>query len=68
MVPLATTTMSRFEAAHNLSVPDLLRLLKKKLGLEHTRLREGSFSPAVSTASLEAEVSSPSNVVTWDVV
>ena len=68
MVPLATTTMSEFEATRNLSVPDLLRLLKEKLGLEHAKLRGGPFPPAAPTASLEAEVSSTSNVVTWGVV
>jgi len=69
MVPLAATTMSEFEAARNLSIPDLLRLLKEKLGLEHAKLRKGPSPPAASTVSLESEVSLPTTgVVTWGVV
>jgi len=63
------TTMLEFEAARNLSVPDLLHLLKEKLSLEHAKLRKDPFPPAASTASLESEVSLlTTGVVTWDVV
>jgi len=68
MVQLAATTMSEFEAARNLSIPDLLRLLKEKLGLEHAKLRKGPFPPATSTMSLESEVSPLTTVVTWGMV
>ena len=44
------------EAAHDLSVPDLLRALNEKLGLECTWLQA---SPGVSVAVLESEVSNP---------
>jgi len=49
------------EAACDLSIPELLRVLNEKLGLEHTRLRKYHPPPAVSTTSLEAEVSLPSS-------
>jgi len=45
------------EAAHNLSIPELLRVLNEKLGLESSRLRETCLPPIVSIASLKAEVS-----------
>ena len=45
------------EAARNLSVQDLFRLLDEKLATECTRLRATSLPPAVSTASLESDVS-----------
>ena len=44
------------EAAHDLSVPDLLRALNEKLGLECTWLQA---SPGVSVTVLESEVSDP---------
>lgn len=44
------------EAARDLSVQDLLRVLNEKLGLECTRLRETPLPPVVSAASLEPEV------------
>ena len=50
------------EAARSLSVPELLRVLNEKLGLEHTRLRKYHPPAAVSTTSLEAEVSMPPSV------
>ena len=49
------------EAARDLSIPELLRVLNEKLGFEHARLRKYHPPPAVSTASLEAEVSTPSS-------
>ena len=45
------------EAAHNLSVPDLLRALNEKLSLECTWLQA---SPGVPVAVLESGVSEPS--------
>jgi len=48
------------EAARDLSIPELLRVLNEKLGLEHTMLRK-CHPPAVSTTSLEVEVSAPSS-------
>lgn len=50
------TTMSS-QAAHDLSISELLRVLNDKLGLEYTRIRETGLSPAVSTSSLETDVS-----------
>ena len=47
------------EAARNLSILDLLRVLNEKLDLECTRLRETRLPPVVSTASLGPEVSIP---------
>ena len=47
------------EAARDLSIPDLLRVLNEKLGLQFTTLRNTPLPPAVSTASLEYEVSEP---------
>ena len=47
------------EAARGLTIPELLRVLNEKLGLECTRLRELPSPPDFSTASLEAEVSTP---------
>ena len=49
-------TMS-LEAARDLSIQDLLRVLNEKLGLECTTLRHTPLPPAVSAASLEPEVS-----------
>ena len=46
-------------AARDLSVPDLLHLLNEKIGLECASLRGISLPPALSTASLESEVSPP---------
>ena len=46
------------EAARNLSVLELLRVLDEKLDLEFTRVRETCFHRA-PTACLEAEVSTP---------
>ena len=43
------------ETGRDLSIPDLLRLLNEKLGLECTRLQETPLPP-VSTALLESEV------------
>ena len=46
------------EAALNLSVPELLRALNEKLGLEYTRRREIRLPPVpASITFLEAEVS-----------
>lgn len=55
---LETATMS-LDAARNLSIPDLLRVLNEKLGLECSRLQNTPLPPASSTASLESEVSVP---------
>ena len=55
---LTATTMS-LETARDLSIPDLLRLLNEKLGLESARLQETPLPPLVATASLESEVSAP---------
>ena len=51
-------TMS-LEAARDLSIPDLLRVLNQKISLEFTTLRNALPSPAVSAGSLESEVSEP---------
>ena len=54
---LAATTMS-LEAALSLSVPELLRVLNEKLGLECTRAREIRLPPVpASITSLGTEVS-----------
>ena len=48
------------EAALDLSIPELLRVLSEKLGLECTRAREIRLPPVpTSITSLEAEVSIP---------
>ena len=47
------------EAAHDLSISDLLRLLNEKLSLECVRLRETRLPPVISTVSLESEVGTP---------
>ena len=46
------------KTAHDLSIPDLLRLLNGKLGLECTRLQETPLPPPATT-TLESEVSPP---------
>ena len=46
------------EAVQNLSIPDLLRALNERLGLECTRLQK-YYPPVVHTASLRTEVSKP---------
>ena len=56
---LVTTIMSKLKAARDLSIPDLLRLLNEKLGLECTRLRETPLPPLASVASSESEVNTP---------
>ena len=45
------------EAAYNLSISDLLRVLSEKLGLESSKLRETSLPLTCSASSLESEVS-----------
>jgi len=55
------STIMSLEAARDLSIPELLRVLNGKLGLEQTRLRKYHPPPAFSTTSLEAEVSVPSS-------
>ena len=45
------------EAARDLSIQDLLRMLNEKFGLEYARIREISSSCTVPAASLELEVS-----------
>ena len=54
-----TATIMSLDTARGLSIPDLLRLLNDKLGLECTRLQETPLPLLVSTASLESEVSPP---------
>ena len=54
-----TATIMSLDTARGLSIPDLLRLLNDKLGLECTRLQETPLSLQVTTASLEPEVSHP---------
>ena len=44
------------EAARMLSIPELLRVLNEKLGLEHSRVQEASL--VVMVGSLEPEVRS----------
>ena len=53
---LATTIMSP-DAANDLSISDLFRLLGEKLGLECIKLRETPISPASPAISLGSEVS-----------
>ena len=53
---LPTTTMS-LEAARDLSIQDLLRVLNEKLGLECTRIRDIPLSRTVPATFLESEVS-----------
>lgn len=45
------------EAARDLSLPDLLRVLNEKILLERARAQDTIISPALSTTSLETEVS-----------
>ena len=52
---LITTVSS--QTAYDLSIPELLRVLSDKIGLEYTRVQETSLPPDVSTTSLETEVS-----------
>ena len=54
-----TATIMSLDTARGLSIPDLLRLLNDKLGLECARLRETPLPPIVATAPLESEVSPP---------
>jgi len=54
--------MSLPGAVYDLSIPDLLHLLNEKITLECTRVREIGPPPAVSTASLESEVSVPRQI------
>ena len=57
-----TTTIMPLEAACDLSISDLLHLLKEKLDLECTRLQESPLPPLAATASLESEVSPPESI------
>ena len=50
------------DAARDLSIPDLLRVLNEKLGLECSRLQKTYFPPVSSAASLESEVSIPRSI------
>ena len=59
LVTLLAVTIMSLEAARDLSIPDLLRLLNEKLGLECTRLREIPLPPLASVASSESEVNTP---------
>ena len=45
------------EAARDLSIPDLVRVLNEKIDLGFTTLRNTSLPSAASAASLESEVS-----------
>ena len=45
------------EAAHSLSIADLLRALNVKLGLEYAKLRETPSPPSPFASSPESEVS-----------
>ena len=56
---LVTTIMSKLKAARDLSIPDLLRLLNEKLGLECAKLQKSPLPPVVSASSLKPEVSAP---------
>ena len=47
------------EAARDLSIRDLLRVLNQKIGLEYTTLRDTPLPPSISATSLESEVSGP---------
>ena len=51
----ATPIMS-LEAARELSIPELLRVLNEKIGIEHSRVREMPPPLAVSAATRELEV------------
>ena len=53
---VTSTTMSKLEVAHNLSVSELLHVLNEKLDWHCTWLREWR-PPVVSTTSLETEAS-----------
>ena len=54
------------EAALNLSVPELLRALNEKLGLECAKTRESCLPPILdSIPSLEAEVSGTWSERVW---
>ena len=44
------------EASRELSIPELLRVLDEKLGIEYSRVREIPPSLAVSAATRELEV------------
>ena len=59
------TTMS-LEAARNLSIQDLLRVLDERFGQECARLRKYRLPPIVSTTSLEPHVSSTSS--SWQLI
>ena len=54
------------EAAYNLSISDLLRVLSEKLGLESSKLRETSLPLTCLASSLESEVSAPRQRVYLD--
>lgn len=47
------------EAARDLPIPDLVRVLNEKLGLEYTRLQETPISCTMYVTSLQSEVSEP---------
>lgn len=53
------------EAAEYLTIPELLHVLGKKLGVECTKLQKYN-PPAASITSLEVEVSNPSSIQRLD--
>ena len=56
---LLRATIMSLEAARNLPIPDLLRVLNEKLGLEYTRLQEAPIPCTVPVSFLRSEVSEP---------
>ena len=47
------------EAAHGLSVPDIIHALNEKISVEWSKLMETPLHPGVSTASVQSEVRAP---------
>lgn len=61
--PCAVAAIMSFEAALSLPILELLQVLRKKLTLEYTRVREIRLPPGVASVSvLEAEVSTPRSI------
>ena len=47
------------EAAHGLSVPDIIHALNEKISVEWSKLTEIPLHPGVSIASVQSEVRAP---------
>jgi len=62
---VTTTITMSLEAARKLSIPELLRVLGEKFGIEYSRVREISLPLAASAESLEHEVCTHCHTWKW---